>query len=305
MVMIYSKAISLFSSTLLPLVLLPLLSCATSPETHNQKKLAFECSKNLRGYRHGKKIKDIHDLKKYLEHFGFLNYGCLNTHTNDNDFDEFLESAVKTYQHNYHLNVSGTLDTQTVSKMTMLRCGVADIINGTNWMHYGKKRHDYRHGLLHTVSHYSFFKDSPKWPASQYHLTYGVLQSTPVEAIDPVARAFKTWAAYSQFTFSQAETLADAKIKIRSERMDHRDGNPFDGAHGILALAFSPTNGRFRYNVDEQWSVGAKPCVVELETVALHEIGHHLGLEHNSIKEAIMYPLIDDGATKGLHANDI
>ncbi|KAB1226155.1 Metalloendoproteinase 1 [Morella rubra] len=157
MVMIYSKAISLFSSTLLPLVLLPLLSCATSKETHNQKKLAFEVFKHLQGFRHGEKLKGIHDLKKYLEHFGYLNYGHLNNHTNDDDFDELLESAVKTYQLNYHLNATGTLDAQTVSKMMMPRCGVADIINGTNWMHSGNKRHDYRHSLFHTVSHYSFF----------------------------------------------------------------------------------------------------------------------------------------------------
>jgi hypothetical protein len=65
-----------------------------------------------------------------------------------------LESAIKTYQLNYHLNVSGTLDDKAVSKMMMPRCGVADIINGTNWMRAGKNRHHNRHGSLHTVSHF-------------------------------------------------------------------------------------------------------------------------------------------------------
>ncbi|KAB1219276.1 Metalloendoproteinase 1 [Morella rubra] len=167
MVMMNSKAISLFSSTLLLLVLLPLLSCATSPSrmTKRNQPLSFSSIS-----------KDVTT--------SFKNH----THANDDDFDELLESAVKTYQHNYHLNATGTLDAQTVSKMMMPRCGVADIINGTNWMHSGKKRHDHRHGLFHTVSHYSFFQGMPKWSASQYHLTYGFLQGTPAEAIGPVAR---------------------------------------------------------------------------------------------------------------------
>ncbi|KAB1205332.1 Metalloendoproteinase 1 [Morella rubra] len=70
MVTMNSKVISLFSSTLLLLiVLLPLLSCATSPESHDQKKSAFEFLNHLLGCHHGEKVKGIHDLKKYLEHF--------------------------------------------------------------------------------------------------------------------------------------------------------------------------------------------------------------------------------------------
>ncbi|KAK9991760.1 hypothetical protein SO802_026745 [Lithocarpus litseifolius] len=52
-------------------------------------------------------------------------------------------------------------------------------------------------------------------------------------------------------------------------------GTPFDGAGGTLAHAFAPTNGRFHYDADEKWSVGAIPDSYDLETVTLHEIGHH------------------------------
>ncbi|KAB1219282.1 Metalloendoproteinase 1 [Morella rubra] len=124
--------------------------------------------------------------------------------------------------------------------------------------------------------------------------------SCPITQTPALAVHLLSW-----FIFSQAETLPDANMKISFERRDHGDGNPFDGAHGILDHAFPPTDGQFCYDIDEQWSVGAKPGAVDLETVALHEIGHLLGLKHSSIKEAIMYPLIDDEATKGLHADDI
>ncbi|KAB1205331.1 hypothetical protein CJ030_MR7G012033 [Morella rubra] len=54
---------------LLLLVLVTLLSCATSPESNDKRKLAFKFLKHLQGCHHGDKVKDIHDLKKYMEHF--------------------------------------------------------------------------------------------------------------------------------------------------------------------------------------------------------------------------------------------
>jgi predicted Zn-dependent protease len=72
-----------------------------------------------------------------------------------------------------------------------------------------------------------------------------------------------------------------------------------------FAHAFAPTNGRFHYDADERWSVGAVPNAFDLETVALHEIGHLLGLGHSSVQGAIMFPSIAPGGTKGLHKDDI
>jgi hypothetical protein len=300
----------IFSLALLHLLLLPLLSAhsTNSPNSHDKITSPFEFLKGLQGCQKGNKTKGIHDLKKYLEQFGYLSYNQYSknhTHANDDDFDELLESAIKTYQLNYHLNASGTLDDETVSKMMMPRCGVADIVNGTNWMRPGKKRHRNRHGSLHTVSHYTFFDGRPKWMPTKYHLTYGFLDGTPSEAMNPVAQAFLTWASNTHFTFSQAQDVSNADIKIGFGRGDHGDGHPFDGAGGTLAHAFPPTDGRFHYDGDERWSVGAVSGAFDLQTVALHEIGHLLGLGHSEIEGAIMYASIPQGETKGLHADDI
>ncbi|KAE9452860.1 hypothetical protein C3L33_15242, partial [Rhododendron williamsianum] len=112
-------------------------------------------------------------------------------------------------------------------------------------------------------------------------------------------------ASATQFTFSQSQDFGSANLKIGFHRRDHGDGHPFDGPLGILAHAWPPTDGRFHYNADETWSADPTPGAFELETVALHEIGHLLGLGHSSVPDAIMYASIGQGVAKGLHGDDI
>jgi hypothetical protein len=96
-----------------------------------------------------------------------------------------------------------------------------------------------------------------------------------------------------------------ADINIGFHRREHGDGNPFDGAGGTMAHAFAPHDRRFHCDGGESWSAGAMPGAIDLQTVALHEIGHLLGLDHSEDEGAIMFALLPVGATKGLHADDI
>ncbi|KAD6453089.1 hypothetical protein E3N88_07794 [Mikania micrantha] len=248
----------------------------------------------MRGCHKGEKLKGIRELKLYLSHFGYLDYPNVTNPYNDR-FDEDLEAAVKSYQVYYHLNATGTLDEPTVSRMVMPRCGFPD-----------KETHHHSDKSLHTVSHYQFFAGKPKWPKGKRHLTYAFGSRFPTRFIVPVERAFRRWAiATRYFTFSRARTYQSANLKISFARRDHGDGTSFDGPGGVLAHAFAPRDGRFHFDADDRWVVGAVPNAYDVETLALHEIGHLLGLAHSQFQNAIMWPTFSPGVTKGLNSDDI
>ncbi|CAA2986174.1 Hypothetical predicted protein [Olea europaea subsp. europaea] len=83
----------------------------------------FESFKNLQGYRKGDNVEGLYQVKKYLDQFGYLDV----LDNKNSEFDDKLESAIMTYQLKFNLNVTGILDSRTVSQMMMPRCGEPDM----------------------------------------------------------------------------------------------------------------------------------------------------------------------------------
>ncbi|PON59789.1 Peptidase M10A, stromelysin-type [Parasponia andersonii] len=285
-----------------------LLLVMHSIDTTESKHDAFEFIEHLKGCHKGQNVSGVHQLKQYLKTFGYLNYNAVKhhnhiNHANDDVYDDALESAVKSYQQQYHLKVTGTLDPETVKEMTMPRCGVPDITNKTH--HHGH----HNRKLIHAVSHYQFFRGNPRWRKSQ--LTYRFRSSVSVPGTANIrsicARAFQKWAQVSHFTFQEVHPNAAADIEIGFHSGDHGDGANFDGPGGTLAHAFAPTVGYFHFDAQEFWSENPGPDQVDLESVAVYEIGHLLGLGHDdTVPDAIMYSKFSYGTTKrNLHADDI
>ncbi|CAL9007666.1 unnamed protein product [Prunus brigantina] len=299
-----SKTISVCVAFSLIFVLLSQNSHSKS--THDQHD-PFKFIQHLEGCHKGQNVSGLQELKKYLTKFGYLNYDH-SKHANDDEFDDILESAIKSYQKSYHLKVTGTLDTSTGKQMMMPRCGVPDVVNGTR---KGSKKHNHKHKSIHGVAHYEFFLPGPlRW--SKTHLTYrfrsSVNQVPGTQNVRSIcAQAFQRWAQVTSFTFEEVPATSAADITIGFHRGNHGDGSAFDGPRGTFAHANPPRGGNFHYDADERWSSNPGPNEVDLESVAVHEIGHLLGLNHNpDLPDAIMYPYFDYGVIKrDLRRDDI
>jgi len=128
-----------------------------------------------------------------------------------------------------------------------------------------------------------------------------------------IRRAMEEWAKYADITFAATANPASLRtLNFLFARGDHGDGYPFDGAGRVLAHTFfpappnpEPIAGDVHFDEDEEWVVDPDSNLysVDLFTVALHEIGHALGLPHSDVPGSVMYPYYH--RMTGLTATDI
>lgn len=136
-------------------------------------------------------------------------------------------------------------------------------------------------------------------PGGEASLTYsfGALGETldPVRAQAEIERALNTWSAAARITFTaRADANLPRHFHFLFARGDHGDPFPFRAGSGVIAHAFYPAPpnpepwaGDVHFNEDAGLRIGAD---FDLFSVALHEIGHSLGLGHVDSGSAVMYP---------------
>ena len=255
------------------------------PKKNNDNGHSFHFIAELATAARGDTQAGVEHVQNYLTRFGYLEEG---TYAGDNIDDE-TSSALSKYQERNDVPVTGEFDKPTQKRMTQARCAFPDMRDGID------------------------FATLCAWTKRNLRVAYETPTSDCAGEFTAVRKSLATWSAAVPLTFTEVATNQSPDILV-----DWRPSNDPDHSMvgGVLAHADFPpgcsivTNGLpkpVHFDDSEHlWSIGAVEGAFDVETVALHEMGHILGLAHSSVAGSVMFPTVSSNHTKRtLTADDL
>ncbi|KFG82756.1 carbohydrate-binding protein [Metarhizium anisopliae] len=226
---------------------------------------------------------------------GFLSaYGYLESQDADTGkVGEKTVSALKDYQKFHKLKVDGKFGDKTRHLMAQPRCSFND------------------------CSVAAEFPIRGAWQDRTIIYAFGTLsqQVDKTKCMQAIQSAMATWAKEIpglKFVENEAHRHHEVMISFRkvpdTDCVETLEGGEL--AHASLPPAFGtkfpgmPKPVHFD-ETEVQWALGKQKGKYDVESVALHEIGHLLGMLHNGSQESIMYPRVSDNKlARKLSADD-
>lgn len=246
----------------------------------------FESIEEVAPARKGDSSDDLGAVQSFLRRFGYITKDSYRA----GKLDESTSDALRKYQRANGRRPLGYFNKATRSQMTTHRCGLPDMASGIA------------------------FATQCAWDKET--LTFAFDVGTPDVGGDAefqaVRDAFRTWEAVIPLSFYELDEGApdiligwrpanDPDLDMRGGTLAHAD---FPPGCSIVSNAL-PLPIHFD-DTEHRWALGAVSGAFDVETVALHEIGHALGLAHSSVPGSVMFPSIGPGQlNRTLTADDI
>jgi hypothetical protein len=230
------------------------------------------------------KVNDRHPdagvVTAYLKRFGYMDP---DASVDARALEKTTSDALRTLQKQFCLPETGMLDAPTREFMAADRCGLPD-----------------PRGPLD-------FNTMCAWNRRNLTFAFGPLSSQVGNnvAMNAVRRAFNTWANCGVgLTFTEVPLTSTHDFTVEWRQANDPDHNM---TGGVLAHADFPPGCSIIVNApplplhyDDQehtWVDGAVANGFDIETIALHEIGHLLGLAHTNVSGAVMFPTVSANHT--------
>ena len=258
---------------------------------------------------------DQNEAYEYLQNKGYFRHLVPRTGGNGNEIPTdpvAIQKAVKRFQRFYGIYPTGSIDIATIGQVRKPGCALSDFDDdddddddddGTGHQNISSPSFISGDQSLRQSSKSS--QRSQMWENHQF--TYFVTSYTPdipnqAEIESTIQLAFQKWTDASNLVITKASNAQNADIKISFTSTGPYVGQPC----GSLAYAYTlkdkktqnPNAGKLVFDDAEQWSINSVPTgrqcqgtgtMIDLLEIAIHEIGHNLGLHHSMNRNAIMF----------------
>lgn len=225
------------------------------------------------------KLEALSEITEYFSNYGYT----LSSPSLNDSYGQETIAAIKTFQKYFNLPVTGDLNNETIQLMSLPRCGVPDFNFNYNF-----------------TDNLSFPKSGHRWFPKGNNLTYGFRPASkiPLNMTKVFRDSFTRWANATGLNLTET-TYDKADIKIGFYNFTYYGFEDEVYGSSLIQSTSGVKVGHVLLDVTLLWELPSQnknlsweDGMLDLESAAMHQIGHLLGLDHSNEKDSVMYPYV-------------